>query len=297
MKESPGISLIIPYHKKDARLVENLEALARVRHIDEILLISDKLDWDPSLDAAEFIAHHREELGRVVRVIKNANHKGVSGSRNTGIENASSELIAFLDYDDRFYPERFDADMEHFKDPDCELTVCCFQFYEEDSGTYKDVWKMEYDAGAFHSGMEFYNNSSHGLPHLGCFTFRRSSLLKHGLRFDESLVGSEDTLFRYQSVLALGLRQSPDTMGLCVNRHGGNTTLDIYSLKLLRNRLNSYYRLSEFYPWMPRAYNYFQRPYKKTLYRYLRKTGNPFPVLKHILRLVRNSAIHMLNPR
>jgi glycosyltransferase involved in cell wall biosynthesis len=296
MKESPRISLVIPFHKKDDRLIENLEALAKVRHIGEILLISDKLDWDPALEAAETVARHRQELGREVRVVMNAHRKGVSGSRNTGIDNASCELIAFLDYDDRFYPERFDADMVHFSDPACLLTICCFQFYEEDSGKYKDIWKMKYDAEVFESGIEFYNNSSHGLPHIGCFTFRRRALVEHGLRFDESLVGSEDTLFRYQSVLALGLRQSPDTMGLCVSRHGGNTTLDIYSLKLLRNRLNSYYRLSEFYPRMPKAYNYFQRPYRKTLYRYLRKTGNPFPVLRHILRLLRNSAIHRLNP-
>jgi glycosyltransferase involved in cell wall biosynthesis len=297
MKESPRISLVIPFHKKDRRLIENLETLTKVRHIGEILLISDKLDWDPALEAAEAVARHRQKLGREVRVVMNAHRKGVSGSRNTGIDNASSDLIAFLDYDDRFYPDRFDADMAHFNDPECLLTICCFQFYEEDTGKYKDIWRMDYDAEVFESGMEFYSNSSLGLPHLGCFTFRRRALLEHGLRFDESLVGSEDTLFRYQSVLALGLRQSPDTMGLCVSRHGGNTTFDIYSTKLLKNRLNSYYRLSEFYPRIPKAYKYFQRGYGKTLYRYLRRTGNPLNVHMHILRLVRNYAIHMLNPR
>lgn len=82
------------------RLDDIERAVASVRHqlrpADEVILVIDYND--------ELLATARERFPEV-RVIVNAETQGLSGGRNTGIANATSEVVAFLDDDAQAAPD------------------------------------------------------------------------------------------------------------------------------------------------------------------------------------------------
>lgn len=66
----------------------------------EILVIDDA-----STDGTANVLSGLATRHRQVKVLQNARKKGPSGARNTGLEAATGEYIAFLDADDLWYPE------------------------------------------------------------------------------------------------------------------------------------------------------------------------------------------------
>ncbi len=89
----PRISVVIPLYNKEREIERTIAAVLAQTFIDyEILVINDgSTDKGPAL--IERISDKR------IRMIHTEN-RGASSARNTGIEQASSELIALLDADD-----------------------------------------------------------------------------------------------------------------------------------------------------------------------------------------------------
>lgn len=281
-----GVTVIMPYHRGDERVVQNLVRLKEVRHVREILLMNDGCSWEPHEEIRR-IMEESPSLGFKIRLIRNERSKGVSGARNTGILHATQPLVCFLDYDDLLRPDRFDRDMEHFQDADCHATACEFDTAYEDGETATETWSIPYTSPSFRNGQEFFLNSYLGVPHLTCFTYRRSTLLSLGIMFDEDLSGSEDSLFKYRCVESMGFRTSPGLMAVRIIRHAHNTTSDVYSKRLLEYRLTFFWRFSSIFYKYPVACGHFRKSYLKTLRRYMRKAGRPDLMLKHAYGLAR----------
>ena len=72
-------------------------------------------------------------------------NKGAGASRNLGIENATMDFIAFLDADDYYLPDRFEAEKEIFlKEPltDGVYGAIGFHYYSEEG-------KQKYEQHSF----------------------------------------------------------------------------------------------------------------------------------------------------
>jgi len=91
-----SISLIIPIYNTEPYIRECLESvLNQTLKPEEIILVNDGTT-DKSLDViADLIEAHQE-----IKVIHQKN-AGLAAARNTGIEHATREYLAFLDSDDR----------------------------------------------------------------------------------------------------------------------------------------------------------------------------------------------------
>lgn len=281
-----GVTVVMPYHRKDDRVVQNLVRLKDVRHVREVILVNDGCSWEPLDEIAAILS--AEDLENFnIRLTRNERGKGVSGARNTGIKYARQPLICFLDYDDFILPDRFDRDMELFQDDGCHVTVCEFETVYEDGQTPTEYWKMPYKPASFSNGAAFFHNSYLGVPHLTCFTYRTSALLERGIHFDEDLRGSEDSLFKYRCVEMMGFRTSPGLKTVRIMRHAHNTTSDVYSKRLLEYRLTFFWRFSSIFYKYPVACRHFRQSYWKTLRRYIRQFGRPAFILKHLYGLAR----------
>ncbi len=94
---SPSVSVIVPVYDGARWLAEALaSALAQTTPPDEIVVVDDG-----SSDESAAIA--RATPG--VRCVSQP-HQGVAAARNRGLDEARGELIAFLDADDTFAPDK-----------------------------------------------------------------------------------------------------------------------------------------------------------------------------------------------
>ncbi len=97
----PTVSVIITSYNRENCLGEAIESIIKQSFTDWELIIVD----DGSTDHAPEIAkQYAEKDNRISLIVQN--NGGVAAARNTGVENTTGELIAFLDDDDISHPER-----------------------------------------------------------------------------------------------------------------------------------------------------------------------------------------------
>jgi glycosyltransferase involved in cell wall biosynthesis len=103
---TPRVTVIIPVRNCQAFIGEAVDSVLRQAFTDyELLVIDDGSDdWDyRQLEA-------RDPRIRVIRLKGN----GVSRARNTGMQQARGEFIAFLDADDVWFPGKLEAQIRYF---------------------------------------------------------------------------------------------------------------------------------------------------------------------------------------
>ena len=91
----PKISVIVPVYNMEKYLAECLDSVLAQTFTDfEVICVND----GSSDGSAKILAHYAEKDQRI-RILTQEN-KGLSGARNTGLDNAKGEYISFLDSDD-----------------------------------------------------------------------------------------------------------------------------------------------------------------------------------------------------
>ena len=109
------VSVVIPTYERADILPRAIESV-RTQSVRpaEILVVDD---------------HSNDSTGVVVQEIddplidyhRHSRNKGANAARNTGIRNASSQFVAFLDDDDRWYESKLEAQMSRFADVDPDV--------------------------------------------------------------------------------------------------------------------------------------------------------------------------------
>ena len=106
VKANPSVSVIIPTYNRGWSLRAAIDSVQAQAFDDFELIVVD----DGSTDDTPQIL---DDYGPAVTVIRQAN-AGVSAARNTGIRAARGALVAFLDSDDRWLPEKLSAQVDFF---------------------------------------------------------------------------------------------------------------------------------------------------------------------------------------
>lgn len=99
--KKPLISVIVPVYNVEKHLVYCLDSLCRqnLRNI-EIILVDDD-----SPDRCGDICEEYLETDARFKVIHHSENRGLSAARNTGIANASSDYLMFVDSDDQVHED------------------------------------------------------------------------------------------------------------------------------------------------------------------------------------------------
>lgn len=87
-------TVIIPLYNKENHIENTLKSVLNQSFTDYEILIIEDCSTDNSKQKAELI------ISEKIKIIQHEVNKGLSASRNTGIQNASSDYLAFLDADD-----------------------------------------------------------------------------------------------------------------------------------------------------------------------------------------------------
>ncbi|MBM3676203.1 MAG: glycosyltransferase family 2 protein [Actinobacteria bacterium] len=95
-----AVSVVVVTHNRPELLRRALDAIVGQRYPGpiEVLVVFDRAEPDPAIAS--------EDPHRRVRVMTNTHKPGLAGARNTGVEAAAGELIAFCDDDDAWLPAK-----------------------------------------------------------------------------------------------------------------------------------------------------------------------------------------------
>ncbi len=112
------ISVIIPAYNAEKVISESIDsALGQTYGNIEIIVIDD-CSTDGTYDLVSKLCDGDSRI----KIQKNSTNCGVSETRNRGVRMAKGEYIAFLDSDDKWYPQKLEAQLELAeKYPDCPI--------------------------------------------------------------------------------------------------------------------------------------------------------------------------------
>lgn len=109
----PRVSVVMPVYNVEAYVAEAIDSVLAQTMPDFELIVVDDGGQDGSMDVVRGYADPR------IRVISQAN-RGLAGARNTGIAAARASIVAFLDSDDRWLPEKLALHTIHL---DCNSDI------------------------------------------------------------------------------------------------------------------------------------------------------------------------------
>jgi GT2 family glycosyltransferase/SAM-dependent methyltransferase/tetratricopeptide (TPR) repeat protein len=105
----PTVSVIVPTYNRPERLREALQSvLAQTFQDFEIIVVNDG-DTEVS-QVIDALPH-----GGRITYVKHAHNKGLAASRNTGVRLARGTYLAYLDDDDRYYPDHLEVLVQALK--------------------------------------------------------------------------------------------------------------------------------------------------------------------------------------
>jgi GT2 family glycosyltransferase/tetratricopeptide (TPR) repeat protein/SAM-dependent methyltransferase len=179
----PMVSVIVPTYNRPDRLREALQSiLAQTLQDFEIIVVNDgATDVSPLIDA---LPH-----GVRITYAKNERNKVLAASRNTGVRLARGTYIAYLDDDDRYYPDHLAVLVQALQQGEFKAAYTdAFRAMEVCDGSQRRVTQRDlpysYDFNAARLLVTNY------FPVL-CVMHERACLDEIGL-FDESLFAHED---------------------------------------------------------------------------------------------------------
>jgi glycosyltransferase involved in cell wall biosynthesis len=175
----PKVSVIIPTYNRAPWIGHAVSSVLNQTYQDLEIIVVD----DGSTDGTAGLLSN---YGNNIRSLKHTRNRGVSAARNTGIRESAGPLIAFLDSDDRWLPEKLAVQVRFFQDnPDA---VACQS---------EEIWMRNgrrVNPGKRHlkpSGAIFEPSLRLCLVSPSAVMLRRSLLEEVGL-FDEDLPACED---------------------------------------------------------------------------------------------------------
>jgi glycosyltransferase involved in cell wall biosynthesis len=198
------ISVIIPVYNAAEFLEKSVQSALQFEEVKEVILVEDK-STDNSLDICKKLAGENPRVLLFQHPDKE-NH-GAAASRNLGIEKATGSYITFLDADDYYLPNRFDAEKTIFNDSKIEGVFNAIGIeYLTEKG------KQEFQAKFSDSILTTVNYPAEGKEvflgllgltpktfgsffHLNALTIRKSALDKYQLRFNNILRVHQDSDF------------------------------------------------------------------------------------------------------
>ncbi|MDH6251917.1 glycosyltransferase involved in cell wall biosynthesis [Chryseobacterium sp. H1D6B] len=196
------ISVVVPVYNAEKFVSQAVESALQFEEVYEVILVEDKSP-DNALQVCRELAAKHDRV-KLYQHPDKGNH-GAGATRNLGIKMTTGDFIAFLDADDYYLPNRFDAEKELFKNPKVEgvygaLGVHYYtekakeQYYNIYKNSLTTVYKKHAPKDVFPGQMNM--KGSFGLFSVDALTIRKDSLLKKlETLFKPSLHLHEDTEF------------------------------------------------------------------------------------------------------
>ena len=117
------VSIILPYYKKINYIANTLNSILNQTYQNfEIILVYDDIILDDLL-----LIENDFKNNPKIKIIKNAQNLGAGISRNIGIKHSKGEIIAFIDADDLWLPNKLEKQTNFMKENNFQFTFCDYE--------------------------------------------------------------------------------------------------------------------------------------------------------------------------
>lgn len=178
---SPLVSVVIPAYGQAGFLKQAIQSVLGQSYKNFEVIVVD----DASPDNTSEIVRQFDDPR--VRLEVHKENQGLPAARNTGIQSSRGELIAFLDADDMFHPDKLRFHVDFFREhPDIDVSYNPRFELNHSADTIRELWRPPLRVSLTDVVLGFPFSPSDMMV-------RKGRLVQVGL-FDESFVcGGEDT--------------------------------------------------------------------------------------------------------
>ncbi len=177
----PKVSVIIPSHNRPMMLKRAINSVLAQTYQDFEIIVVDDGVRERAHDAVKTFHDNR------IRYISHEQERGAPVARNTGVKNSTGELVAFLDDDDEWLPQKLELQVEALdKHPEAGLCFCGVEAVNEGKKRlYFNIYNKE---GLVDPHFEILDKSFVWTSSI----LVRKDILNRGFLFDESLVKNQE---------------------------------------------------------------------------------------------------------
>lgn len=127
------VSVIIPVYNVKEYLREAINSVINQTYINLEIIIID----DGSTDGSGAICDEYDDLR--IKVFHQPNG-GLSNARNTGLNNMSGDIVAFLDSDDYLYPHMIQTMIDELRKKNADIVICNFDWEGRKSSQHPGLY-------------------------------------------------------------------------------------------------------------------------------------------------------------
>lgn len=188
------VSVIVPFYNAQNTIEKCVKTIQLQTYKELQIILIDDGSKDNGFGICQFLAQRDKRI----LLIKQEN-KGVSATRNLGLDMAVGEYCCFVDADDFIDKDYVKYMVNILEENDVDLSTCAYQVEYEHG-----KWKMGTSGKSEYLNIErglinfFSKNGMRGTP--CCKLFKMEILNKYGVRFNESIRMAEDKLFCYEYI-------------------------------------------------------------------------------------------------
>lgn len=223
MNSSPVLSVIIPVYNDPDGIEQTLRSLVQQENASDFEIIV--VDNDSTDETPRLIKEFAETYSDLVFAYSETEIQGSYAARNTGIEHASGDLLAFIDADVTVEETWVTAVHERFQNSKVDYLGCNVEMYIPDEGN--TIW-ARYDV-TMGLPVEYYLQTKQFAP--TCALVIRRRVIEEVGVFDHTIVSGGDKEFGNR-VHDSGFQMDYDSA--IVVRHPARTTFKSHIKKAMR---------------------------------------------------------------
>ena len=214
----PEVSIVIPTHDRPNFLKRALLSVVNQTFMDwEILVVQNGPDR-----GAKAVCENYSREGLAVRYLFEP-RPGAAGARNAGIRASKGRFIAFLDDDDRWYPEKLETQVEVLRNYPSTGVAVCRSWEVDETGRVLGLRPKKNDECSFRNLVM--NDPVHMISSLSGVMIRRSCFDEIGL-FNESYRICDDVDLYWRLAPYYGFQVIPEPL-FDYRVHGANTSRNL----------------------------------------------------------------------
>lgn len=212
--KNPLVSVVIPVYNTEKYIVETIDSVISQTYGEWELLLVDDGSTDGSLALMQEIAAENPKI----RVISKPNG-GQASARNKGIQEAKGELIAFMDSDDLWLPNKLEDQIKDWNEINPDFMYGLGYFLHQET---KELESYDWITGK-RSGMDFFNELFISSAVNTNTVLVRKSIFDTVGYFDESrlLIGVEDWDMWLRIALEVDLIYGSEQRNVYYRLHAG----------------------------------------------------------------------------